>query len=216
MFRVKSQSHVDVTYIIDIEAYTCTCYDWKAIKFCKHLAAVQAHYHEVLPLQTLDSITHVQMTQYEPRLINPPGESPSYDPSRLLQKIERLTARMRMNPEQIPSLGFEVIIDQELNKYEGTQLLPTRSPPIPPNQKSWSETKAVMVPVKKTRQKRVGDSSYGAGERSGKKARSAESKAFKKMSVQPCNIHQDRAKHYHNRISPAISTLRTLPQISTA
>ena len=181
-----------VAYIIDIEAYTCTCYDWKAIKFCKHLAAVQAHYHEVLPLQTLDSITHIQMTQYEPQHLNPPGDStlvviPSYDPSQLLQKIERLTARMRMNPEHIPSLGFEVIIDQELSKYEGTQLLPTRSQPIPPNQKSWTETKAVMVPAKKTRQKRVGDSSYGAGERSGKKARAAESKVSKKMSVQPCN-----------------------------
>lgn len=180
---MKSQSHVEVTYIIDIEAYTCTCYDWKAIKFCKHLAAVQAHYHEVLPFKTLDSITHT---------LNPLGEStlvvvPSYNPSQLLQKIEQLTARMRMNPEHIPSLGFEVIIDQELSKYEGTQLLPTRSQPIPPNQKSWTETKAVMVPAKKTRQKRVGDSSYGAGERSGKKARAAESKASKKMSVQPCN-----------------------------
>jgi hypothetical protein len=125
------------------------------------------------------------MTQYEPQLINPPGEStliiPSYDPSQLLQKIERLIARMRMNPEHISSLGFEVIIDQELSKYERTQLLPTRSQPIPPNQKSWTETKAVMVPAKKTRQKRVGDSNYGAGERSGKKARAAESRVSKKM-----------------------------------
>jgi hypothetical protein len=101
------------------------------------------------------------MTPNEPQVINPPGEStlvviPSHHDDRrsqLLQKIERLTARMRMNPEHIPSLGFEVIIDRELSKYEETQLLPTRSQPISPNQKSWTETKAVMVPEKKTRQK---------------------------------------------------------------
>ena len=47
----------------------------------------------------------------------------------------------------------------------------TRVPNIPPNVKGWTETRAVMMPPKKTRSKRAGDSAYGAGEKSGKKAK---------------------------------------------
>ncbi|KJA13627.1 hypothetical protein HYPSUDRAFT_117863, partial [Hypholoma sublateritium FD-334 SS-4] len=46
-YAVKSQSHSEMVYDIDMIAYTCTCLDFPAIRFCKHICAVQTHYPTV-------------------------------------------------------------------------------------------------------------------------------------------------------------------------
>ena len=73
-----------------------------------------------------------------------------------------------------PHLDLQVIVEHELSLlHEARQLLPAQVPRILPNQKSWSEPQAVMgrMPPKKIQAKCAGDPSYGAGERSGKKAK---------------------------------------------
>ncbi|KAF8951340.1 hypothetical protein BDZ97DRAFT_1887667, partial [Flammula alnicola] len=60
-----------------------------------------------------------------------------------------------------------------------------RSQKLSPRLNSWPETRAVMMPPKKTRAKRAGDKAYGAGERSGKKAKTGASATADSADVQP-------------------------------
>lgn len=40
-------------YEVDLRAYTCTCLDYPAICFCKHIHAVQTHFPSLQPLENL-------------------------------------------------------------------------------------------------------------------------------------------------------------------
>ena len=44
---VALQSCSEVTYDVDMIAYTCTCIGYPCIQFCKHICAVQAHFPSV-------------------------------------------------------------------------------------------------------------------------------------------------------------------------
>lgn len=53
-YTVKSQSHAKMDYGINMIAYTCTCLDYPAIRFCKHICTVKNHYPSVHPFIDLD------------------------------------------------------------------------------------------------------------------------------------------------------------------
>ena len=61
--------------------------------------------------------------------------------TQLIEDLERLAAKLRINVSHEPHLDLQVVVEHELSLlYEARQLLPARVPRIPPNQKSWSET----------------------------------------------------------------------------
>ena len=165
-------------------AYTCTCLDFPTIRFCKHICAVQTHYPTVHQFIDLNQDPQERLFDYVSPSSTPtasltiplPIPTPSPAPSSLVEDLERLAAKMRISPDHEPHPDLQVAVSRELSLLQGsTQLLPGRVPRIAPNQKSWPETRAVMVrmPPKKTKAKRTGDPAYGGGERSGKKAKTA-------------------------------------------
>lgn len=55
-FTVQSQSNPNITYHVNIEAYTCECASYSLIFYCKHLAAIQLHFYEELNLLPMDTL----------------------------------------------------------------------------------------------------------------------------------------------------------------
>ncbi|KAJ7777031.1 hypothetical protein B0H16DRAFT_1712090 [Mycena metata] len=92
----------------------------------------------------------------------------------LVEKLERLAARLRHPRQQqtVPSqTGLEAALDAMLLETDNGTVLPS-SQHIDPNQKSaWKRTQDAMMPKVKTKHAKAGDSVYGAGESSGKKAK---------------------------------------------
>jgi hypothetical protein len=194
-YLVKSSSIPDHFYEVDILVYHCTCRDFPAIKFCKHISAVQRIFpssddathagledlamdieplHSPLPLSLDDLALTASYTGYTPdsRPISTSDRTPNLDCLRVIEKLEILAACMRRNGSSIIDGDDELegLIDRKLTVFQdGRGLLPTAKR-LSPHLNSWPETQAVMMPAQKTRKKRIGDG-YGAGEQSGKKAK---------------------------------------------
>ena len=92
-----------------------------------------------------------------------------------VQKLERVAARLRESVAPCFSLvNLNTALDECLavsGPLSDAGVLPVRQK-VAPNVRTWNETKKVM-PVVKTRQKRTGILAYGAGEASGKKAKTS-------------------------------------------
>ena len=58
IFLVHSASQPGHWYEVDLRAYTCTCLDYPAICFCKHIHAVQTHFPFVQPLEIIPRASH--------------------------------------------------------------------------------------------------------------------------------------------------------------
>jgi hypothetical protein len=85
------------------------------------------------------------------------------------QRLEHFAAHFRQQGSVEQALRIESWLNSEISLESGS-LLPIKQK-LAPRLNSWPETKAVMMPEKKTRAKRAGDKAYGAGETSGKKAK---------------------------------------------
>lgn len=143
-----------MVYNIDMVAYTCTCLDYPTIKFCKHVCAVQTHYpsvHQFIdldqdPQERLFDFMSPSSTPTTSPMIPLPISTPSTSPSSLVEDLERLAAKMQISTGHEPHPDLQVVVRHELSLLQGSaQLLPGRLPRIAPNQKSWSETSAVMI-----------------------------------------------------------------------
>lgn len=131
------------------------------IKFSKHISAVQTHFPEVFKLSSIELITNrASNLSVAGSVSSIPAnvdvalttDAPSCTPkaSDVIEDLERLTARMRLNLKHNPNPDLYVIVRAELTKLgETTHLLLARSPPIVSNHKSgWSATKQSMLPSK--------------------------------------------------------------------
>lgn len=191
-YLVKSSSMPGHFYEVDVLVYSCTCRDFPAIKFCKHISAVQRVFPfsddathggledlatDIEPLGTSLSLEDLALTNMSCTTgsIVPSASfdhTRSLDRLRIIEKLETLAACMRHNGQSTIEGDEELegLIDRKLTLFQnGHGLLPTAKR-LMPHLNSWPETQAVMMPAQKTRRKRIGDA-YGAGEQSGKKAK---------------------------------------------
>ncbi|KAJ7164673.1 hypothetical protein C8R43DRAFT_987894 [Mycena crocata] len=193
-YLVRSQSEPSRAYEVDLETYTCTCAHFPFISLCKHICAVQVLFKEACDKRPLfaPSADSPQIPAHDPHdndavqddlpngdnhpaafeVVKPPKTHPLIF---VAEKIERLGARLRRTRKDesaFPSLAaFKTLLDAMLDDTENGNILPS-SQHIPPNSNEWRQTKASMVmPPVKTRPKRAGDPSYGAGASSGGKAK---------------------------------------------
>lgn len=100
--------------------------------------------------------------------------APNPTPTRVAQKLKLLASRLRnSHVPLVASLAeLENNLDGALDSSSDLIMMPVRMK-ISPNIKAATETRAVMMPPKKTRAKRVGDPAYGGGTQSGRKAKKA-------------------------------------------
>lgn len=104
-------------------------------------------------------------------------ESPSrHVYTRMAEKLETLAAHFRQTarfPTLLDINQLDAVINEKMTKLNiGTtqSLLPTPLS-LPPNQRTWTQTAAMMLPKRKTTKKRTGDPHYGAGASSGSRAK---------------------------------------------
>jgi len=178
-FAVQSLSNPNITYHVDLEAYTCECASYSLIFYCKHLAAVQFHFHEELDLLLMDSLFTT--------VSNPPTSSgssndladfkrPNPDLAILAgipSKLQRLAIRSQLSPPQHMSDSLQQLdhlLDLLLAGSPQPQVLP-KPKKVAPNQGSWSETASVMGAKTKTKRKTMHTDPYSGGQGSGKKAK---------------------------------------------
>jgi hypothetical protein len=61
-FHVASQSCPGVYYVIDLHQSTCDCADFPRVRFCKHIAAIYAHFPHLSPEGISESLLTEDIT----------------------------------------------------------------------------------------------------------------------------------------------------------
>lgn len=197
-FHIASASRPGDFFAVNLARQTCNCKDFHRIQFCKHLAAVQAHF----PHLCSGGNTEVPVPTRGPRETNPDRLRPADNLDSLTQDISRLTQTLASQPTQSDS--YPAVVEAFRSaKYsltaamQGTGALPDKER-IPPNQKTWQETAERMgarrvrarkqpqpakpaeergitersIGAAKGKKRKIYDDPYAGGERSGKRAKS--------------------------------------------
>ena len=180
-FAVQSQSNPNITYHVDIEAYTCECASYSLIFYCKHLAAVQLHFYEELNLLPMDILfTTASNPLASSGSSNHIADAALTEPNpdlavlaRIPSKLQRLAVRTQLSPPQHMSdhlRQLDCLLDLLLAGSAQPQVL-LKPKKVAPNQGSWSETASVMGAKAKTKRKTTHTDPYSGGQGSGKKAK---------------------------------------------
>jgi hypothetical protein len=183
IFRVQSHSDPHIQYEVDITSYFCTCLSFSAIRFCKHMCAVQHHFPETIHLIPTSSLSIVREppSDEDQGVVTIPASSPSIDDgsdSDIVQeiglKLQELANRFHFNPpkyltETLETLHMQLDTAISESRMSSQLVLPSKQK-VAPNQHSWPETAAVMGVAIKSKRKTHTDP-YSGGERPGKKAK---------------------------------------------
>jgi len=195
-FIIASQSYPGHRYLIDHSQSTCDCNDFPRIRFCKHIAAINVHFPELLP-EPEESNSPMILERMNAQILpqSAPGSDTDKEHAILLKEINVLCQQLTtVSNDRTPDLD-----DLKLVKYSlSTAIaLANRSRALPekddfnPNKKTWAETAECMgarkAPKRKpglasgnTTEKCIGavkgkcckySDPYATGERSGKHAK---------------------------------------------
>ncbi|KAJ7623732.1 hypothetical protein FB45DRAFT_1061608 [Roridomyces roridus] len=174
---------------VNLEEYNCDCDDYTELSFCEHLAATQRLFGtEDIRSQALSTLDVDRSPAPPPTALLPVPATIRTAPSRpqsrvtnLVQKMERLTGRLRQSSKNLPQQELDMLeaaVDAMLAGTESTSVLPTATFVAPNSKAGWSATQQSMtpgVPAVKTGHKRKDvsedtDDVFGGGKRSGGKA----------------------------------------------
>ncbi len=139
-FHIASQSHPGEYYAIDLQRSMCKCADFPRVWFCKHIAAIYAHFPHLSPEGIPASLLTEDVT-------------PSFQPecaSSAKDSLENLTQDIAALSQTLvsKSLSSAILEAAHSAKYtltaaiastEGLNALPEKDFLVP-NQKSWTET----------------------------------------------------------------------------
>ncbi|KAJ7846440.1 hypothetical protein B0H14DRAFT_2280555, partial [Mycena olivaceomarginata] len=193
-YLVRSKSNLSQSYLVDISTYTCTCLDFPLISFCKHIAAVQRLFNEIVHTVAFGSDTRqddqghlaassdsdtVSIASNNSEDVPQPSASPA--PKRgvltiLVQKLETLAARLhrpRTKASDLPTLStFETHLEAMLTATDTGSILPTAQR-VNSNVNGWRSTQQSMgvMPKAKTKARKAGDQAYRGGASSGLKVK---------------------------------------------
>ena len=156
-FTVQSQSNPNVTYHIDIKAYTCDCASYSLICYCKHLVAVKLHFYEELDVLPMDSLfttasnfpASFGSSNHIADSVLTHIDKPNPDLvvlARIPSKLQRLAVRTQLSSQKHMTDSLQQLnsfLDLLLAGTAPTQVLP-KLKKVAPNQGSWSETASVM------------------------------------------------------------------------
>ncbi|KAJ7598038.1 hypothetical protein C8J56DRAFT_1042205 [Mycena floridula] len=199
IYVVQSKSCSDRCYEIDISLYTCSCFSFPAINFCKHICVVQKFYPETIitcPIaepdvyqvpDTCQSLSPSPSPIVAPllllssRLTDDSLSSSNHDISNICERLSLLLSRFQgLQPSQYLDIsGLSKEVDYILDST--STLMPPRQK-LPPHIKTSTETAQTMPQIKRKRKKQSDnmDPAYGGGESSGNKATELP-KAVKRM-----------------------------------
>jgi hypothetical protein len=192
-FHVASQSRPGEYYAIDLHQPACDCADFPRIRFCKHMAAIYAHFPHLAP----EGINASVLTEDATSLSRPECASTQEDSLQgLTQDIAALSHTLASKALSSAILeaarSAKYTLTTAIASIQGSSALPEKDV-IAPNQKSWTETAERMgvkrgapkrkclpeesgttarsIGIAKGKRRRVHTDPYAGGERSGKRAK---------------------------------------------
>jgi hypothetical protein len=192
-FHVASQSRPGAYYTIDLHQSTCDCTDFPRVRFCKHIAAIYAHFPHLSP----EGISESLLTEDITPLCQPECASSQEDSLKnLTQDIAALSHTLASKSKSSAILeaarSAKYTLAAAIASTQGSNALPEKDV-VAPNQKSWTETAERMgvkrhaskrkclpeecgmtaqsIGVAKGKRRQVHSDPYAGGERSGKRAK---------------------------------------------
>jgi len=139
-FHVASQSHPGKYYAIDLQRSTRDCADFPRVWFCKHIAAIYAHFPHLSP----EGINTPVLTEDITLLSQQECASTQEDNLQsLTQDIAALSQTLASKSSSSAILKAarlaKYTLTAAISSIEGSNALPEKDF-IAPNQKSWMET----------------------------------------------------------------------------
>jgi len=195
-FIITSQSYPGHQYLIDYSQSTCDCNDFLRIRFCKHIAAINVHFPELL-LEPEESNSPVILERVCAQILpqSAPGSDADEKHAILLKEINALCQQLTaVSNDGTPDLddlkSVKYSLSTAIALANGSRALPKKDD-FNPNKKTWAETAKRMgarkAPKRKpglasgnTMEKCIGavkgkhrkySDPYAAGERLGKRAK---------------------------------------------
>jgi len=204
-FHVASQSRPGEYYAIDLNQSTCDCADFPRIRFCKHIAAVYAHFPHLSP----EGINESTLTEspFQPERV-PTQEDELQSVSQEIAALSHTLASKSSSPAILEAArSAKYTLTAAIASIQGLTALPKKDY-IAPNQKSWTETAERMgvkrgapkrkclpeergitvqsIGVAKGKRRRVHSDPYAGGERSGKRAKPDATSAAANARARAC------------------------------
>ncbi len=237
-FHVTSQSLPSAYYAIDLHQPTCDCADFPRVQFCKHIAAIYAHFPHLSPEGISESIITEDITpSCQPECASSQEDSLQT----LTQDIAALSHTLASK-----SSSSAVLEAARLAKYtltvaiasiQGSNALLEKDV-VAPNQKSWTETAKRMgikhgtpkrkclpeergitaqsIGTAKGKRRRVHSDPYTWGERSGKRAKPDATSAAANARARACAMPPSAtaptlSAHLETRAPPSTFTFPSQP-----
>jgi hypothetical protein len=209
-FHVASQSRPGAYYAIDLHQSTCDCADFPRIRFCKHIAAIYAHFPHLSP----EGISESLLTEDITPSCQPECTSSQEDSlQNLTQDIAALSHTLASKSSSSAILeaarSAKYTLAAAIASTQGSNALPEKDV-IAPNQKSWTETAERMgvkrraskrqclpeerritaqsISVAKGKHRWVHSDPYAGGERSGKRAKPDATSAAANARARACAV----------------------------
>jgi hypothetical protein len=138
-FHVASQSCPGEYYAIDLQRSTCDCADFPRVQFCKHIAAIYAHFPHLSP----EGINTPVLTEDITPLSQPECASTQEDNLQsLTQDIAALSQTLMSKSLSLAILKAtclaKYMLTVAISSIKGSKALPEKDF-IVSNQKSWTE-----------------------------------------------------------------------------
>ena len=138
-FHVASQSRPGEYYAIDLHQPACNCADFPRIQFCKHIAAIYAHFPHLSP-EGIDAsvLTEDITSSFQPECASSQEDSLQ----NLTQDIAALSHTLASKSSSLAILeathSAKYTLAAAIALTQGSNALPEKDV-VGPNQKSWTE-----------------------------------------------------------------------------
>jgi hypothetical protein len=207
-FHVASRSRPGEYYAIDLQQSTCECADFPRVRFCKHIAAIYAHFPHLSPEGIPASLLTEDVTpSFQPECAPSAKDSLEHLTQDIAALSQTLASKSSSSAILEAARSAKYTLTAAIASTEGSSALPEKDF-IAPNQKSWTETAERMgvkrgarrrkclpeergitaqsIGAAKGKRRRVHSDPYAGGERSGKRAKPDATSAAANACARAC------------------------------
>src|SRR6266851_2953500 len=180
-------------YTIDLHQPTCDCADFPRVQFCKHIAAIYAHFPHLSPEGISESIITEDITpSCQPECTSSQEDSLQTLTHDIAALSHTLASKSSSSAVLEAARSAKYTLTVAIASIQGSNALPEKDI-VAPNQKSWTETAKWMgvkrgapkrkclpeergitaqsIGAAKGKRHRVHSDPYAGGKRSGKRAK---------------------------------------------
>ena len=139
-FHIASQSLPGTYYAIDLHQPMCNCADFPRVRFCKHIAAIYAHFPHLSPEGISESIITEDITpSCQPECTSSQEDSLQTLTQDIAALSHTLTSSSSSSAVLEATCSAKYMLMAAITSIQGSNTLLEKDIVVP-NQKSWTET----------------------------------------------------------------------------